>query len=412
MTEFQKLWAGQTVSLLGSALTNFALPTLAVLVLHASALQVGAIAALQMLPFPVLGMFVGVLADRFSRRRMMLVSDWIRFVVLASIPIAAFSGHLTLPLVYVVALVSGTASVFFGIAYQSYLPVVVATDELTSANAKLEFSNSGSQMAGSALGGVIVQWIGAAAAIGVDAFSYLVSAVSLSLIRKREPAHDGARLTARQGFREIGEGIRFVVGSRDLRWVALTTATVNAGGAIVNAGGAIVNAVILIYAYRMLRLQPGWLGVAFGVAEVGFIGALFATRLRARFGLRRVLIGAILFGSLGGGVYLLGALGLPYVMMAVATAISAITIPIYNINQISYRQALTDIRMQGRVNATMRTFVWGTLPIGSLVGGYLGSVVGATQTIVIGTVLWAASAMWLLPFREREISTDERSTGP
>jgi predicted MFS family arabinose efflux permease len=336
---------------------------------------------------------------------MMLVSDWIRFVVLASIPIAAFSGHLTLPLVYVVALVSGTASVFFGIAYQSYLPVVVSTDELTSANAKLEFSNSGSQMAGSALGGVIVQWIGAAAAIGVDAFSYLVSAVSLGLIRKREPPHDGPRLTVRQGFREIGEGIRFVVGSSDLRWVALTTATVN-------AGGAIVNAVILIYAYRMLRLQPGWLGVAFGVAEVGFVGALFATRLRGRFGLRRVLIGAIVFGSLGGGVYLLGAFGLPYVMMTVATAISAITTPIYNINQISYRQALTDIRMQGRVNATMRTFVWGTLPIGSLVGGYLGSVVGVTQTIVIGTVLWAASALWLLPFRERDLSSAVLNTSP
>jgi predicted MFS family arabinose efflux permease len=405
MTEFQKLWAGQTVSLLGSALTNFALPTLAVLVLHASAPQVGALAALQMLPFPVLGMFVGVLADRYSRRRMMLVSDWIRFLVLASVPIAALAGHLSLPLLYVVALVSGTASVFFGIAYQSYLPVVVSSEELTAANAKLEFSNSGSQMAGSALGGLIVQWIGAVAAIGVDAFSYLVSAVTLSLIRKREPAHDGPRLTVRQGFREIGEGLRFVVGSRDLRWVALSTATVN-------AGGAIVNAVILIYAYRMLRLQPGWLGVAFGVAEIGFIGALFATKLRARFGLRRVLIGAVLFGSLGGGVYLLAALGLPYVTMAVATAISAVTIPIYNVNQISYRQALTDIRMQGRVNATMRTFVWGTLPVGSLVGGYLGSVVGITQTIVIGTVLWAVAALWLLPFHERDRWSTVASTSP
>lgn len=405
MTEFQKLWAGQTVSLLGSALTNFALPTLAVLVLHASAPQVGALAALQMLPFPVLGMFVGVLADRYSRRRMMLVSDWIRFVVLAWIPIAALAGHLSLPLLYVVALVSGTASVFFGIAYQSYLPVVVSTEELTAANAKLEFSNSGTQMAGSALGGVIVQWIGAVAAIAVDAFSYLVSAVSLSLICKREPEHDGPRLTVRQGLKEIGEGLRFVVGSRDLRWVALATATVN-------AGGAIGNAVILIYAYRMLRLQPGWLGVAFGVAEVGFVGALFASRLRARFGLRRVLVGAVLFGSLGGGVYLLGALGLPYVMMAVATAVSAITIPVYNINQISYRQALTDIRMQGRVNATMRTFVWGTLPIGSLVGGYLGSVIGVTQTIVIGSVLWAAAALWLIPFRERDRSSTGVSTAP
>jgi predicted MFS family arabinose efflux permease len=390
---------------LGSALTNFALPTLAVLVLHASPPQIGALAALQMLPFPVLGMFVGVLADRYSRRRMMLISDWIRFLVLGAIPVAAWFGHLSLPLLYVVALIGGTASVFFGIAYQSYLPVVVKTDELTSANAKLEFSNSGTQMAGSALGGLIIQWIGAVAAIAVDAISYLVSVLSLSLIRKREPPHDGPRLTARQGLREIAEGITFVVASPDLRWIALTTGTIN-------FGSAVVNAVILIYAYRILRLQPGWLGLAFGVAEIGFIGALFATRLRARFGLRNVLIGAVAFGAVGGVAYLLASAGLPYVVMAVATAISAITVPIYNINQISYRQALTGIRMQGRVNATMRTFVWGTLPIGSLVGGYLGSAVGVPQTIVIGTVVWFASALWLLPFRERDLATNEASKVP
>lgn len=405
MTEFQKLWAGQTVSLLGSALTSFALPTLAVLVLHATAPQVGAIAALQMLPFPVLGMLVGVLADRYSRRRMMLISDWVRFFVLAAIPIAALYGHLTLAVIYVVALVSGTASVFFGVAYPSYLPVIVPADELTDANAKLEFSNSGSQMAGNALGGILVQWLGAAVAIGVDAFSYLVSALSLSMIRKREPAHDGPRLTGQQCLREIGEGIRFVVASPDLRWVALTTATVN-------FGIGIVNAVILIYAYRILRLQPGWLGIAFGVAEIGFVGALFAARLRTRFGLRRVLIGAILFGAVGSGVNLLAPFGLPYVVLGVATAASAITVPIYNINQVSYRQALTDMRMQGRVNATIRTFVLGTLPIGSLVGGYLGSVVGVTQTIVIGTVLLGASALWLLPFRERALPITAPSTSP
>ncbi len=124
MSEFQKLWAGQTVSLLGTALTNFALPTLAVLVLHATAPEVGTIAALQTLPFPVLGMFVGVIADRYSRRRIMIAADWVRFLVLASVPIAALLGILKLPQLYAVALLGGTASAFFGITYQSYLPVL------------------------------------------------------------------------------------------------------------------------------------------------------------------------------------------------------------------------------------------------------------------------------------------------
>lgn len=395
MAEFQKLWAGQTVSLLGTALTNFALPTLAVLVLHATPPQVGAIAALETLPFPLFGMLVGVIADRYSRRRIMMLADWVRFAVLASVPIAALLGVLGLPQLYLVAFITGTASAFFGITYQSYLPVLVPAEQLTDANAKLEFSNSASQMAGNALAGGFVQWIGAAGAIGIDALSYLVSVASLGLIRTREPAHDGPPLSARQGLREIGQGLSFVLHSSDLRWVAGATATSN-------IGGSIANAVMLIYAYRILHLKPGLLGLAFGLAELGFIGALFSTRLRRTFGLRATLIAALLGAALGTGAFLIGQIGWPYLAVFAGSAILTIATPIYNINQISYRQALTDVRMQGRVNATMRTFVWGTLPLGALAGGYLGSVVGVPATIAVGASICAVAALWLVPFRERK----------
>src|SRR5215469_9279388 len=126
MSEFNKLWVGQTVSLVGTVLTNFALPTLAVLTLHASASQVGVLVALETLPFPILGMIVGVLADRLSRRKIMIVADIVRFFALATIPIAAASGVLHLPQLYAVSLVTGCASAFFGITYQAYLPVVVS----------------------------------------------------------------------------------------------------------------------------------------------------------------------------------------------------------------------------------------------------------------------------------------------
>ncbi len=138
MSNFNKLWLGQTISLLGSAVTIFALPTLAVLDLHATPVQLGALTALQTLPFPILGMFVGVVADRVSRRRIMIIADIVRFLALASIPMAATGRAIGMPQLYGVALVSGAASAFFGIAYQSYLPVIVPAKRLTDANAKLE----------------------------------------------------------------------------------------------------------------------------------------------------------------------------------------------------------------------------------------------------------------------------------
>lgn len=394
MSDFNRLWAGQTVSLLGSAVTVFALPTLAVLVLHATAVQVGALSALGTLPFPVLGMFVGVLADRLPRRNIMIVADVVRFAVLATVPITAAFGALHMPQLYTVALLNGTASAFFGITYQSYLPVVVAADRLTDANMKLEFSNSGANMAGSAVAGALVAWIGAAGAISLDALSYVVSITTLMQIRTPEAVHDGPALSARQAVREMQDGVRIVLRSSDLRWIAGATGTTN-------FGGSIVGAVALIYAYRILHLQPGLLGVVFGFAEIGFVGALFSVRVRERLGLRVTLMVSLLLAAAGVGGVLVAQLGAPYVALFLSSALTAIAVPIYNVNQVSYRQALVDVRMQGRMNATMRTLVWGTLPLGALVGGYLGGAVGIPATIAIGAALCCLAALWLIPLRER-----------
>jgi len=397
VSDFNKLWAGQTVSLLGSALTMFALPTLAVLVLHATSVQVGAIAALQTLPFPLLGMLVGVLADRLSRRKIMIVADAVRFAALATIPAAAIFGVMTIPQLYVVSLVTGCASAFFGITYQSYLPVIVAPDRLTDANMKLEFSNSGTAMAGNALAGALVQLVGAAAAIAFDACTYVVSVISLLAIRKREAAHEGPELTLRQGYREMRDGIDIVAKSPDLRWISGATATVN-------FGGSMITAVFLIYAYRILHLHPALLGLVDGLGEIGFVGALLSTRVRARLGLRRTLIASLVIGGITSSCMLFAQIAQPYVVLFFTTAVVAITIPIYNVNQISYRQALVDVRKQGRLNATIRTLVWGTLPLGSLAGGFLGSTVGIQPTIAIGAAFSVVSALWLFPLRERTAS--------
>jgi MFS family permease len=394
--EFNKLWAGQTISLVGSALTVFALPSLAVLLLHATPAQVGTLSALQILPFPLLGLFVGVVADRVSRRRMMIVADLVRFAALAAIPAFAFYHHVGMALLYVVALVTGTASVFFGVAYQSYLPAVVGKEMLTVANARLEFSNSGSEMVGNALGGILVQWIGAVSAIAIDAVSYLASVAALSVMRVREEPHQGPNLTLRQGSRELREGLHVVLESPDLRWIAGSTATMN-------LGLAFIGAVIFIYAYRQLHLQPGPLGVIWGIAELGFVGALLAVRVRAKLGLRFTLIAMGVIGGVSSAVLLFAQSGVPYLVFFVSAAIFNLTVPIYNVNQISYRQALVDERLQGRMNATMRTIVWGTMPLGAWIGGWLGTLLGITTTIAIGSVITACASLWLIPLRERSV---------
>lgn len=399
MREFNKLWAGQTISLLGSSITMFALPSLAVLVLHASPLQVGALGALETVPFPVLGLFVGVWADRLSRRTIMIVADGGRALALGSIPVAALVGRLHIEQLYVVAVLTGIGNVFFGITYQSYVPVLIERDKLTDANTKLEFSNSGSRIAGNALAGALIALVGAANAIAIDAVSYCASIWGLAAIRVRQTKHAGPELSFRQFMIELRDGVRVVLRSPDLRWIAGSTATTN-------LGGAMMNAVILVYAYRVLRLGPGLLGLVLGAAELGFVGALFAPRIRRRLGLRATLLIALLVAAAGEGFTLLAMLGVPYAMLFVSSLIVAVAVPVYNVNQISYRQALVDQNLQGRMNATIRTLVWGTLPAGFLLGGDLGNVVGAPQTLAIGVVISAFAAFWLGPFRERPILSD------
>lgn len=399
MSNFNKLWFGQTVSLLGSAITMFALPTLAILVLHATPVQVGALTALQTLPFPILGMVVGVVADRVSRRRIMIVADVVRFAALAWVPIAAVAGVLQITQLYAVALVSGAASAFFGISYQSYLPVIVPAERLTDANAKLEFSNSGSSMAGMALAGALVQMVGAAFALAVDAVSYLVSVVSLLTIHAHEEPHTGPRLSLRQAGCEVLEGLRVVFKSNDLRWILYAAA-------MLNFGGSMIIAVYFIYAYRILHLQPGLLSLAEGLSNLGFIGAIFAVRVRNTLGLRATLAGSLLVAGFASLCILLAGLGYPYLVLFAQGAIATIAAPIYKINQMSYRQALIEKRLQGRMNATMRTFVWAAVPLGSVLGGWFGSLIGVQATIASGGLLTCVAALWILPLRERNSAGD------
>jgi len=390
--DFMRLWGGQTVSEAGTQVSQLAVPTVAILLLHATPFQVGLLTALEFLPFPVLGLIAGVYADRLRRRPLMIASDIGRMVALVTIPIAFSFGLLRMEQLYVVGLVVGVFNVFFGISYQSYLPALIDRTDLVEGNSKLEVSRSTAQLAGPAIAGVAIQVIGAARAIYIDAVSFLVSPVSLWLIRKPEPEPEPSPGSAsgRTGFwHEMWEGIQVVIGNPTLWKIAGCTATAN-------LGSNMAFAVELIFMYRYLHLAPALVGLVFAVGAVGgLLGAIATAPIVARLGVGLTLFLSILAGGLLMATVLAGYTNAPVFLSALFFLEFLLGAP-YNITQVSLRQAITPNRVQGRMNATMRTIVWGTIPIGSLVGGILAGVIGVVPTIVIGGFIAMLAAGWVL----------------
>lgn len=385
--DFVKLWSGQTISLFGSAVTAIALPSVAILTLGASAYQVGLLEALQFVAFPVLGMPAGVWVDRLPRRAVMIVADIGRAAALASILVAWELHSLGLAQLYVVALIVGSLTVFFDVAYQSYLPSLIERSDLLEGNVKLEVSRSASQVAGNGLGGALVQAIGAPLAILADSISFVASVVSLAMVQRKEPTLQPA--TTRPDFwAELREGSSVVFGSPVLRNIAACTATNN-------LGNGMVSAVFLIFAYRTLHLAPALVGLVLAFGNLGVFGAVYSSRIANTFGLGRTLAVSIVLSSLGVLIAPLAALAFPVVLLLASQLIISFSSPVYNVNQISLRQAIIPQELQGRMNATMRTVVWGTLPIGSALGGALGSAAGVIPTMVVAGFISLSAVLWI-----------------
>jgi MFS family permease len=386
-----KLWVGDTVSQFGSQVTLLAVPTVAILVLHAGPFQVGVLSALEFLAFPTLGLVAGVYADRLRRRPIMIVCDLGRMLALGSIPVAFLVNALTLEQLYVVALLTGIFTVFFDVSYQSYLPVLVDRPNLLEGNTKLEISRSVAQVSGPAIAGFLIQWIGGAKAVAVDALSFLVSAVALSAIKKPEPQPRPSTASGATGFvPEIREGLEVVFKNPILWRIAGCTATFNLGSNMV------FGAVFLVFAYRQLKLSAATVGIIFAVGSIGgLIGAFAAAWVARKLGLGPTLGIATAIGGLTVLSLPLALVIAPVVVLAALGFLGGLTGPIYNISQVSLRQAITPDRVQGRMNATMRTIVWGTIPLGAFIGGILGTGIGLVQTIVLGGILSVLSSLWI-----------------
>lgn len=388
--EFLKLWAGQSISLLGSQVTTLALPLTAVLVLKASPTQMGILGAVQLAPFLILSLLVGVWVDQLPRRSILLWADVGRFVLFGSIPVSSIFHFLSIEYLYVVGLLTGILSVFFEVASQAYLPDLVETRALTEGNTKFEISRSLAQIAGPGLAGLLVQLISAPLAIVVDAVSFGISALFVGFIRPGSPPR--RREKPALVFAQIWQGITQLMGNQYTRALIICGTT---RSFFQSAMGA-VSTLFFVRALNLTPLQIGLITLAGGIGTL--IGAIFAARIARRVGLGTALIGG---AALVGLSSLLipaasGPLWLALVILTVSLFVSSLAAPIYGVNQLSLRQTITPADLQGRVNATVRFMAWGALSLGSLAGGFLGDMLGLRLTLLLGAVGTLLSFLWIL----------------
>ena len=391
--DFVKLWTGQTISLIGSQVTFLALPLTAVLVLNATPAQMGFLTAAGAIPSLLVGLFAGVWVDRRRRRPILIAADLGRAALLLLIPAAALLGVLRIEYLYIVAFLVGTLGLFFEVAHHSFLPSLVGRQQLVEGNSKLEISDSVAEIVGPGLAGGLVQLVTAPIAIAVDAISFLISALFLGLIRTPEPAPKPPD-EQQNILGEAVEGLSLVSRNALLRAIAGSMSTLH-------LFNSVLEAVFVLYVTRELGIGPGLLGLIFASGSVGFlVGALLPGWVSRRFGLGSGIIGGLLLVGLsdlliplvGGSVVMIMRI---LVLMA-AQFFFGLGLTIFNIGQVSVRQAVTPDHLQGRMNATMSFIAAGSVPLGGLLGGGLGEMIGLRPTLVLAALGEMLAVLWLI----------------
>jgi MFS family permease len=400
--DFLRLWGAETVSQFGSQVTLLALPLAAILVLDASAFEVAVLGTVEFLPFLLFSLPAGVWVDRLARKPILVWADIGRAVVLASVPAAYLADALTIWQLYAVAFVAGTLTVFFDVAYMSYLPSLVEPDELVDGNAKLEISRSGAQLAGPAVAGGLVEIFRAPLAIFIDAVSFVASALFLFRIRREERVEAPSR-ESRLGMRkELAEGLRFILRNRYIRSIAASTA-------IFNFFSNVWGAVLLVFAVRELELEPGLIGVILAIGNVGALaGALASSRFPRAIGIGRAIVVSAMMGA-GGLLIPLSTPSTAAPLFVASFAIIGFGVVVYNTTGISLMQAITPDRLLGRMNASRRFIVWGAIPLGALVGGAVAATTDLRTAIWVGTI---GNSLAFLPVLLSPIRSLERVPEP
>ena len=385
---FRLLWAGETVSGVGNAMAVVGMPLVAVVTLHASTFTVAALNACGYVPWLVIGLPAGVWVNRLPPRALMITCDVMNALLFASVPVAGWAGALTITQAAAVALLAGAANVFFTTAYQVYLPALVRSEDLLEGNAKLQGSASVSAIAGRSGAGLVAQIAGAGMALLANGLSFLVSALCLCLIPvKAAPARgkEGAGT-----WKEMSEAVRYIVGDPYLRPI-----TVYAAAANLPYSGIV--ALTVVFLVRVAGLPPSAAGLLVGLAATGgLLGAMSARRLTASMGTGRALIAVTLVTGLAGLLIPLTRPGPRAGYYIAGSVLVTAGLIIGNIIMGTFRQLYCPPAMLARAITCMRFLVFGTIPLGSLIAGGLGTALGVRNALWIMTSGYALSGALLL----------------
>jgi MFS family permease len=407
---FRSLWIGQTSSQIGSQLTMLALPLLAIQGLGADESELGLLSACQTVAFLLVSLPAGVLVDRWRRRSVLVVSDLVRAILYVSIPIAWSLNYLSLVQLMVVAVLSGVCAVFFDVAYQSYLPDLVDKDQVLSGNTKLQASQSFAQVAGPAAAGLLLRLADASVIIAFDALSFVCSALFIGRIRHFENRSRDARDSGM--WSAIIEGMRFIVGHPLLRRIVLC-------GALSNLSSSMYYTPLTLYMIRDFGFSAAGVGAVFSVSFVGgLIGSVITGALVRMLGRGLVLLLSASFSPVTIALAPLASVvsaDLRFSMLAIAGFGFNISVAVFNVTQISFRQQECPPEMLSRANASIRFALFGTLPIGSLAGGFFAAKLGIPGALWISTGGLALAALPIVSsslFRGRVINPSDEDSRP
>jgi MFS family permease len=382
---FLRLWSAQTVSALGSQVSLLALPLTALLVLHATPVEVALLATAGSVPTLLIGIPAGVWIDRMRRRPVMIVADLGRAAMLASAPVAYELGLLTLPQLYVLALVNGSFSVLFEVASQAYLPSVVSRGQLIEANAKFETTRVIAWSVGPGVGGGLISLVTAPVALLVDAASFVASACLLGSIPTHEQRTQRTERTAsRRG--ELREGARYVLGDRYLRPLLF-------GHALANLALGLVWSIVIVYSVRELGLTAVTVGLVLSLGQIGgFAGAVFGRRVTEGLGAGLTVVAALFLFGPAALLLAIASRNAAIIFLGFGWTLENLARALYSISATSIRQALVPDRLQARATGFTETAGTGAFPVGTALGGAFAGVFGLRQAMLV------AAFIGLLPF--------------
>ncbi|MER7283218.1 MFS transporter [Dactylosporangium sp. NPDC000244] len=393
---FSLLWIGQSTSAVGSAISTVALPLVAVSTLHAGPAMVALLTAATWLPWLLIGLPVGVWVDRWPRRRTLLVADIVSAAVLVVIPLAAWSGALSMTLLVVAALLAGAAGVFANVAFNAFLPRLVGADDLMEGNARLQTSASVALVVGPGLGGLLAQAAGAVSGVLIDAVTFLVSAACLLGLRSGPEPRPSAG--DRPGMlRQVAEGIGFIVRGRLLQAMLVVAAATN----FAMLG---ITALRVVFLVRAEGTAPGTAGLVIGVGSLGAIlGAALASPASRRFGSARTYLAANIAAAPFVLLLPLGGHGWRLTLFAAGSFLALAGATMSNVMTMTFRGNFVPAHLLGRVTAASRIFVFGTIPFGAATAGLLASALGIRPAMWVLAVLYVLAPLPLLATEARTL---------